>query len=427
MRFRWRSLVAVSALVATGAVVACTVADESFRPDPVYAYDAATFDRAPPPPPGPDAAIPTLSCGDAGDAPPRLLVVNQEQPELVAFNLDTLTVDGRYSFDGGAGVTSSSANRDPWLVDRANDLVTRLDAREPWKPVATWDVHGNDGAGGSAPSVVVQVSCTKAYVLRANRDRIAIIDPSQSGGTPTGFVDLSSFHAPGDPGLLELVSAVWVPAKKKVFVLAGNIDPAATSEPFGLACTALKPTVFAIDVATDAVVSLAGKGPAGSIELAGYDAISLLYDAPFDRLVALSAGCHAGDGAAQPQRRVVEQVDLATGTVKTLLTFGASPRPSGLTLLDGDHAVVTFGTRGSYWNPHEAALGPEIAGPLELAALDGNGGLAGSRRLADGGFELVGLPLDFDAGAGEGPRVLVADPFSTAGGRAASLEPWPHR
>lgn len=421
MRSRWR-LVIVGFMAGAGLAIACTGDDESFLPAPTYAYDAASFDRAPLPTVSSDATTPNVSCGDAGDAPPRLLVVNGERPELAAFNLETLSVDGRYALpEGSSALTSSAANSDPWLVDRAHDVVVRLDAREPWRARGTWDVH-DDGVGPSEPAVVVQVSCTKAYVVQRGRDRIAIIDPSQAdGGAPVAFVDLSYFR--GDGGTLDLSSAVFVPAKKKVFVLAGHVDRTATVEPFGLKCTSLRPSIFAIDVATDAVVSLAGKGAAGSIELDGYAAFSLFYDGPFDRLLAVSAGCHAD----ATKRREIEQVDLATGAVKTLLALDTSAVPTGLTLLDGDRAVVTFGAQAFYWNPHEPQLGAEVVGGVDIAALDGRGGIVGAhvRKAGDAGLDLVSLSLDADAGVP--PRVLATDPFSTPGGIAASLEPWPHR
>jgi hypothetical protein len=417
-RARWR-LGMVASVAVAAAIAACTGDDETFRPAPTYAYDAASLDHAAPPAPPSDAAPIPLSCGDAGDAPPRLLVVNRDAPELAAFNLETRTVDGRYFFaDGGAGVVSTVANSDPWIIDEAHELVTRLDAREPWKPLGTWSIHDDDGDGSSDLAVVVQVSCTKAYVVRRSRDRIAIIDPSQAdGGTAVGFVDLSPFRAPG--AALDLAMAVFVPAKKKVFVLAGNLDRTATS-----GCPQLEPSIFAIDVATDAVVSLAGKGAAGSIELAGYDAFELRYDAPFDRLLAVSRGCVESPG--QVRRRLIEQVDLATGAVKTLLTLESKEAPTGLALLDGVHAIVTFASSAFHWSSHEPTLGPAVEGGLDVAALDGRGGLAGARRRSlDGGraLDLVSVSTDPDGGV----AVLTTNPFSTPGGRAASLEPWPHR
>jgi hypothetical protein len=215
-RFRWR-LVMVSSVTAPAAIAACTGDDETFRPARTYVYDAASLDHAAPPPAPSDAAPIPLSCGDAGDAPPRLLLVNGDTPELAALNLDTRTVDGRYFLaDGSAGLTSTFANSDPWIIDRAHELVTRLDAREPWRPLGTWSVHDDDGDGSSDPAVVVQVSCTKAYVIRKSRDRIALIDPSQAdGGTAAGFVDFSAFRAPG--AALDLATAVFVTEKKLVY------------------------------------------------------------------------------------------------------------------------------------------------------------------------------------------------------------------
>ena len=79
-------------------------------------------------------------------------------------NLGTKGVDGRLAFDGGYGVTSSLGT-DPYLLGGETDIVTRLDAREPWKAVASWNVRGDDTAGGmpnANPVGVIPISCSKA-------------------------------------------------------------------------------------------------------------------------------------------------------------------------------------------------------------------------------------------------------------------------
>lgn len=209
---------------------ACTGDDDVFRSTDAGAFDGSrAFDRFAPPPS--DGGPSPLSCGDAGGAPPRVLLVQgnfRGTSELAVVNLLTKAVDGRLAFDGGYGVTSALAT-DPYLLGGETDLVTRLDAREPWRPVASWNVRGNDGRDGGEdnanPVAVVMTSCTKAYVLRYNRDRIAIIDPSQrAGGAPTGYIDLTPYKEPADPNMIEMTSAVYVPSKRKVYVLLGNTD-----------------------------------------------------------------------------------------------------------------------------------------------------------------------------------------------------------
>ncbi|MBX3233496.1 MAG: hypothetical protein KIT84_38000 [Labilithrix sp.] len=431
-RTKWYALAAVPGLAVT-LIAACTGDDDVFRAAPLYAYDGATNDLPREPVTPPEAGAPALSCGDAAGAPARALLVNGERPsELVAMNLDSFAVDGRLPLDGGLGITSVTGF-DPWLLDQENDLVTRLDAREPWKPVAEWSVRGDDAPAGDTrparPVSVVQVSCSKAYVIRANRNRIAIIDPSQTTGAPTGWVDLTPFRVSGDTDTLDLSAAVWVPSKRKLFVLAGNVDRTQVITGAGVRCReVLRPAVFGIDVRTDTVVSLAGTGPGGAIELEGYDppaGHSLIYDAPLDRLLTLSRGCNIGlpdGGASLTARRRVEQVDLATGAVKLALSLDNRPAPTGFALVDGDHAAVVFGERGYLWNPRETSLGDPIDGGAHAVANDGRGGFVGSRR-KDQSLEVFTLPIG-DAGAA---RPVATNPFTSLGGFAASIEAWPPR
>jgi hypothetical protein len=424
-----------------GLLWACTGDDDTFRPTDAGTFEASTSDQNTRPPEK-DAAAP-LACGDSTGAPPRVLLIQGtvKGSELVAVNMTTKAVDGRLAFDGGYGSTSALGT-DPYLLDAENDIVTRLDAREPWKPVASWNVRGDDVVSGGDPNAqpvaVVQPSCTKAYVLRFNRNRIAIIDPSQrAGGTPTAYIDLSSLQQPGDTKSIEMTSAVYVASKKRVYVLLGNIDLTKFGKVGGftkLVCANLKPAIIAIDVETDNVVSLGGSGPGGGIVLEGYNppvGTPLVYDAAFDRLLVLHGGCNADVGDGGPgamTRQRVEQVDLATGAVKTLLTLDQDGKfPSTLALASSDHAAIAFYFDAYHWNPAQPALGPAIQGGMDLIVNDGRGAFVGSRQtyLEDGGtgpLEVVSVPLP-DAG----PSVITTDPFSKPGGYVAGIEAWPHQ
>jgi hypothetical protein len=433
-----------SALVAPLAVLwACSDDDDVPRPMDAGALDAPAVDRATPSPVV-DGGVTALACGDAGDAPPRVLLIqgNPRTSELAAVNLTTHTVDGRLAFDGGYGTTSSLGS-DPYLLGGESDLVTRLDAREPWKPVASWDVHGDDGQDAGDPNAnpvaVVPTSCSKAYVLRYNRDRIAVIDQSQpAGGVPTKYIDLSSLRQPGDPSRVEMTSAVYVPAKKKVFVLLGNADLSRTVKvmgPFGeetklLCAVSLKSSVIAIDPETDEVVSLGGTAPGGGIALEGYNpplGTPLIYDAALDRLLVLQAGCNEDVGDGGPGgiiRRRVEQVDLATRTVKTLLSLDTKGFPSSLAFVSGEHAALAFYFDGYFWDPRQPTLGPAIAGGMDVIARD-RGAFIGTRAtyFADGGvgpLQVVSVPITDAA-----PSVAVENPFSKPGGYIAGIESWP--
>ena len=388
-----------------------------------------------------------LACGDAGGAPQRFLLIqgNPRVSELAVVGVDGKSVDGRLSFDGGYGVTSSLGT-EPYLLGGESDQVIRLDPQAPWRAVATFDVHGDDATDASLPNAnpvaVVQVGCDKAYVLRFNRDKIAIIDQSQpNGGTPRKYVDLSSIKNPADPDFVEMTSALYLPSKRKVFVLLGNADlnrfvtlhSPSGDQTFLLCAAALKPTIVAIDVDTDEVTSLGGTGRGGGIELEGYNpplGTPLVYDPTSDRLLVLQAGCNAdpGDGGVGPvTRRGVESVSLAPasmGKVSELLSLNDQAFPSTLAFADPHHAAVAFYFNGNFWDPTTTTLGAPIQGGLDLVALDGRGGFFGTRStFVDGGagpVEVVSIPLD-----GGAPSLVLSGPFSTIGGYVAGLEAWP--
>ncbi|MBX3205994.1 MAG: hypothetical protein KF764_13060 [Labilithrix sp.] len=435
-----RILLSLGLIAPMGVLWACTGDDDVFRPNDAGTFEASTSDQASPEPT--DGGATGLACGDVTGAPPRVLVVqgNFTGSELAVVNLTTKAVDGRLSFDGGYG-TTAAVGTDPYLLGGESDLVTRLDAREPWKAVASWNVRGDDkpamGLDNANPVGVVQTACDKAYVLRFNRDRIAVIDPSRpASGAPTKFIDLAPLKQAGDPDVVEMTSAVYVPAKKRVYVLLGNSDLTKFVTAGGftkLVCSTLKPSIIAIDVDTDEVVSLGGSAPGGGIALDGYNpplGSPLVYDAAFDRLLVLQAGCNEdlGDGGAGGMtRRRVEQVDLATGAVKTLLSLDDRGFPSSLAFASGEHAAVAFYFDGYRWDPRQTALGDEIQGGIDLVARDGRGAFIGSRQITflDGGagpLQVLTVPPT-DAG----PSVVTEDPFSKPGGYVAGIEAWPQR
>jgi hypothetical protein len=441
-----RILLCLGLIAPIGFLWACTGDDDTFKPNDAGAFEASTSDQTSPPPA--DGGSNALACGDAGGAPPRVLLIqgNPKVSELAAINLTTNAVDGRLSFDGGYG-TTSSLGTDPYLLGGESDVVTRLDAREPWKAVASWNVRGDDQPDGGLPNAnpvaVVQTACDKAYVLRYNRNRIAVIDPSQAaGGVPTKYIDLSSLKQAADPEAVEMTAAVYVPAKKRVYVLLGNADFSKTGilSPSGfitLLCPALKPSIIAIDVDTDQVVSLGGTGLGGGIELEGYSPLvgnPLIYDAALDRLLVLQTGCNEDvldGGAGAQQRRRVEAVSLATGAVSTLLDLNGPDFPSSLALASSQKAAVAFGYRGNFWDPSQTTVGDAIGDGVDIVAGDGRGAFVGARQVteffSDGGsargpLQVLAIPTT-DAG----PRVVTENPFTKAGGYVAGIEAWPHQ
>jgi hypothetical protein len=414
--------------------------------DAVFAdTDAGTFDSGTGPDagplPSPDAASDGGDgCGDATGAPPRLLLSmnNATSSELVAFNLDDKAVDGRLTYPDFLG-TTAARGADPFLMQQETDVVARLDAQEPWKIVSSWNVRGDDLADGGLPNAnpaaVVVPACGKGYVLRFNRNEIAVIDTAERGdaAAPVKTIDLAPLLQAGDrDGIVEMTSALYVPSKKRLYVLLGNVDlRSVATDGYSALCADTKPTIVAIDTESDQVVSLGGAGPGGSITLDGYNpplGTPFWYDAARDRLLVLSAGCNTDDGSGGPgpiEKRRVEEVDLATRQVKTLLDLDGQGFPSAFLFVDGARAAVAFFGPAFFWNPSEPTLGPEIPGGFELMAYDGRGNIVGTStsHFADGGNSIEVRRVPFaDGGA---PETLGADLFSDGTGFVSGAELWP--
>src|SRR5262249_31057735 len=160
---------------------------------------------------------------------------------------------------------------------------------------------------------------SKAYVPRYTRNALTVLDLTQvaDAGAPLKTIDLSAFRDSADTdGVVDMTAAVYVPAKKLVFLLLGNVDRnRVINNGFNILCTTAKPSIIAIDPTTDQVANLGGTGPGGSIELAGYNPVlgaAMIYEAAQDRLLVLQAGCNVDvdGGAGAMTRREVEAVSL---------------------------------------------------------------------------------------------------------------------
>jgi hypothetical protein len=404
----------------------------------------------PTPEAGADSAPPS-TCGDSTGAPARLLLSmnNASTSELVAYNIADKKVDGRLTYPGFIGLTSS-LGADPYLLEEAHDTVARLDAKNPFSIISSWNVAGDDAKDGGAataePVAIVVPDCTKGYVLRYNRNKIAVIDTTKAadGGAPDSFIDLGTLLGANDPdGTIDMTAALYVPSKKRIYVLLGNIDSTKYTAAFDLLCSASKPSIIAIDTTTSQIVSLNGTGKGGGIELSGYNpplGTPLLYDAARDRLLVLSGGCNVDNAgvAGAIQQRQIEEVDLSTGIAKTLLALNANDFPTGMVFIDGNRAAVTFagpffGALGSayFWDPSQTTLGANIPGGFDYPAYDGQGNLVGMRTSKlDGGagpIEVISVPFT-DAGAIDASTVtkLGENPFTDNTGFISATEIWPH-
>lgn len=424
----------VCGLVFSSAFAACTGDDTVFATD---SGSDATFDVF-----RPDVAVPEPERDGGSDArsdaaptkDPRVLVTinNRTSSELVAVNLRTRAVDGKLGFPGFIGATYADGE-DLWLLQQAVDVVAKLDRAEPWKIRATYDV-GERRDGGDTytdPVAVVASAGTKAYVLRYTRNTIAVISPAVEGDAslPVKNIDLSSLLAPNDTdGLVEMTSAVYVAAKKRLYVTLANVDKNAILPPnYDLLCPVAGPTstVVAIDTDTDALVNLGGAGPGGGIVLSGYNVgfgARSYYEAAEDRLLVVTAGC-GPFGATQ--KRGIDEVKLATGQVRTLVDLNAKGYPGAFERF-GAKYLIGLDSDVTPWDSSKSTLDAPIPNAPSSFAFDGKDKLVGVRKRpgVDGGpgsIEVVRVPVEGDAGV----ETLTVNPFTINDGFIGSVEVWP--
>jgi hypothetical protein len=385
---------------------------------------------------GGDSGPQARQCGDTTGAPLRMLVTigGTTDGEMAAVNAQSGAVDGRLPIGGAFGGSIVTNNREPFVVAQEADTVLRLDPKEPWKSTASWKVTGDDAiAGGKKnanPSAVVVPACEKGYVLRFNRNKIAVIDTGEdvTDGAPTSYIDLSSqLQAEDTDGIVEMTSALWVESKKLVYVLLANVDlKKVATDGFTALCATSKPAIVAIDPTTDQVVG-------DPILLEGYNpplGTPFWYDAAKERFLVLSAGCNVDDGsggAGAVTRRRIEEVDIATGAVKTLLSLDDQGFPGAFEYIDATHAALAFFGQGYFWNPTTIGLGAAFPGGLDFLSSDGKKLFGARLVMVDGGpgpIEVVSADLIPD-GIGS-PTVIASDPF-TKSGFMGSSSVWPKR
>jgi hypothetical protein len=406
------------------------------------ATDASTRDGAH------DGARDQETQGEAAPTPQRVLVTtnNSSTSELIAVNIATRAVDGRFTFPGFLGATYAHDPAYPFLLEQANDIVARLDPVYPWRVDSSWNIALHDGFDGgypySDPMAVVVGAGNKGYVLRYDRNEIAIIQTVEDvdAGPPVATIDLSLLLQKNDTdGTVEMTSGVYVASKHLLYVVLENIDQRTVVPPtYDLICTGTVSTVIAIDTTTDALVTI-GSGPHGSIPLLGFDPVfdGTLYDAANDRLLILEAGCNlpptgdAGPGALH--RRGVEEVDLTTGTTKGLLNLSKAFKPgegypTGFVFIPPDLAVLGFDATGSEvyaWIPSKTTLGPKIHNAPDVFTYDGAGNLVGTvTTYGDGGTASTQV-VSVAIGTGDQTVISAPNPFTINGGFIGSVDMWP--
>ncbi|HEY1960278.1 MAG TPA: hypothetical protein VGH28_31930 [Polyangiaceae bacterium] len=385
----------------------------------------ATVDQA-----APDAG------GDAATGPRLLMTYAATNGELVSYDVAGKAVAARATLPGYEE-TRKSASDFFLLGEGSADVVAKLAPGNPTSPIASWNVHLDDGFdGGEAnanPVDIVETAPTKAYVLRYNRNRIAVIDPSQSadGGAPVSTIDLSALMQANDhDGHVDMTGAVFDASRNRLYVALGNIDiNLVDPQGFFLLCAGTQSTLIAVDTTNDTLVNLGGSGPGGGVVLNGYSPQTgtfggVVLDTAGDRVLVFSTGCNApgsGDAGAGPlSGRLVEAVDLKTNQTTTLLDASAQPYPGQLAYLDATHALIQFGF-GAFsttyaWDPTKSTLGAPFATTPDVFDLDGKGHFLGpqSTIASDGGAGPTNV-IAVDVGDG-GVAQLGQNPFLQSAG-----------
>jgi hypothetical protein len=420
-----------------GLLQGCASDDASIPPKPtVEAGKDATA----------EAEAGTTPEADAGPAPQRLLVTtnNSKTSELVAVDVATGAVDGRLTFPGTLGATSAQSALYPFLLEQSTNAVARLDSTHPWEIDSSWNVTLKDrmdgGSKSADPVAVIAGGDGKAYVLRYERNEIAVIQASanEDAGAPLRTIDLSGLLQPNDgDGLVEMTEGLYVAGKNMLYVVLENIDEddvSANGE--YLFCADTVSTIVGIDTTTDKVVSLGGTAPGGQVALKGYNPVpaGLAYDAAGDRILLFEEGCYAeptGDaGAGKRSKGGVEAVSLHDFSTTILLDISddfalGEGYPSGIVYLGPTDAVLGFDFTGSetrHWNPTETKLGALIPTAPDMFTYDGNGHLLG---VVTTGSSTEAVSVDLTSGKSttlhESDRL-----FTIPGGFIGSVDVWPH-
>ena len=377
------------------------------------------------------AASPGLDGGDANAQPPRLLLSynGSSSSELVAFGLQSGAIDGVYVYPDYIGATSVT-HAAPWVLEQSTDLVGRLDPARPWVVQSSWSVALSDYvrdagyANAYSDPLAVVAAGTKAYVLRYNRNMIAVIDPSQvvDGGAPTSAIDLSGQVQTAGDGYVEMSGAYYDASSQLLYVLLANIDRFdVAADGYTQLCSATHPTIVAIDTITNAVVSLGDAGTSG-YALPGYGAVfgaaPMVYDPPNNRLLVLETGCktNEADGGVGPMvGRGVVSVSLTDGATQTVLDLTSAAFPSGIYYVDAHHTIIQLETAYA-WDPAASTLGPAIANAPEAFDVDSHGNLVGVTQTTavDGG---TGEWLVVSVNPADGGTVtLGTNPFPSGDG-----------
>jgi hypothetical protein len=389
-------------------------------------------------------AKPKAEAGPSGAQHVLVTTNDKDTSETIAVNVATKQIDGRIKFKGDLGTTFCAGQPLPFLLEQSHSVVGLIDPTS-WSIAASWNVLLGDAIDGgypyADPIAAIVGGNGDAYVLRYDRNEIAVIDTTETGQTLKP-IDLSSF-VQGMNGLVYMSSGIYVAAKSTLYVVLENIDESNVS-PDGvyLYCTAgTTSTLVGIDTTSRTVKGLGGTGKGGSVVLKGYNPVpnGLAYDAANDRILLFEEGCYAAPATADggPGARSlggVEAVSLSDLSTTILLDFSStftagSGYPSGIAVVSSDEVVLGFDFTGFEvydWNPSSTTLGAKkIPNAPDSFVYDGKGNLLGTVTTYDDAGTGTTTVVSVAIATGDSTALTMPNPFTTNGGFIGGVDVWP--
>jgi hypothetical protein len=421
-----------SALTLSAAAVLIACSGDDVTEGPADAGDdASPFDGSFPDTSTTDAATPDGGDADVSRPPWALITINYgTNSDLLAFSLTANAPDGVFNYASKYGGTSIASDG-PWALEQYTDIVAKMDPAHPWQPTSSWNVRGATDGGDfdsyADPYKVVAGPAGKDYVLRFNRNQIAVLDTTQTGTNlaPKTFIDLKQYLDPTDAdGEIDMVSGAYVASQHRLYVVLANYDLYNTDpNAYFTLCGTTHSEIVAIDTDTDSLVSAADGGTSTSaVVLGGYDALGSIYDVAGGKLLVVNAGCSDpatvdGGPPGATHMREIDSFDVATGVATKALDLDSADTPVAYAQIDAthlalrlDHYDFTFGAV-SAWDTTTTSLGAVIPNAPDLFAGDGKGNLVGvtATYYADGGSGTAILSVNASDG---GVTTLGVPPVS---------------
>ena len=221
---------------------------------------------------------------------------------------DTSQIQTQLNANSSSDVKLNTYNQSFYMIYRYNaNHITKYNADNPTTPIWDCSTQGNDA--NSNPYQIIQISDTKAYILRYGTGKVWIVNPSIDHSNQcntdfkTGEIDLSSYDADGIP---EMATATIVGNKLYIGMQRlTNFTPTQNSQ------------IAVINTTTDTVEQI--------INLTTHNIQKLQYLPSLNALYAVSVGKYAAwDGSAPAEYTGgIEKINLSDYSTQLIIDDNA--------------------------------------------------------------------------------------------------------